>query len=185
MGTAAASAQGEILVQVEKPLGVTLGKGPGGNGVVVTGVRGNAADAGLKKGDNVIFTSSFFGDELWPADSLAFVRSAINATPNQVDFIVQRGQLTADVKKLAKRPAPQRFGRKLSAKQKERATHICLDCGYVYTAAAPFKELPADYKCPQCAAPKARFAEYDVETGKAKGGGTPLIVTVAGLVAAA
>ena len=28
------------------------------------------------------------GDELWPADQLGFVRSAIQACPNAVDFIV-------------------------------------------------------------------------------------------------
>ena len=38
---------------------------------------GNAAAAGLKSGDDVIYTSSFFGDELWPADQLGFVNSAI------------------------------------------------------------------------------------------------------------
>ena len=36
------------------------------------------------------------------------------------------------MKRLPKKPTPPRFGRKLTAAQKERATHICLDCGYVY-----------------------------------------------------
>jgi len=30
---------------------------------------GNAAKAGLKSGDTVLYTSSFFGDELWCAHS--------------------------------------------------------------------------------------------------------------------
>jgi len=30
------------------------------------GVTGNAAKAGLKNGDQIIYHSSFFGDELWP-----------------------------------------------------------------------------------------------------------------------
>lgn len=86
----------------------------------------NAAKAGLKNGDNVIYTSSFFGDELWPADNVAFVRSAINATPNAVDVIVVRGDASdINVKRLNKRQAPGRFGRKLTAAQRERATHIC------------------------------------------------------------
>jgi hypothetical protein len=38
---------------------------------------------------------------------------------------------TIDVKKLPKKPAPARFGRKLTAAQKARATHLCVDCGYV------------------------------------------------------
>ena len=36
------------------------------------------------------------------------------------------------VKRLPKKPAPKRFGRSLSAKQKELATHICVDCGWIY-----------------------------------------------------
>ena len=37
-----------------------------------------------------------------------------------------------NVKRLPKKPTPPRFGRKLTAQQRERATHICLDCGYIY-----------------------------------------------------
>ena len=44
-----------------------------------------------------------------------------------------------NVKRLPKKPTPPRFGRKLTAQQRERATHICLDCGYIY--------------CDQCALP--------------------------------
>ena len=36
------------------------------------------------------------------------------------------------VKRLPKKPAPKRFGRKLTASQKELATHICVDCGWIY-----------------------------------------------------
>ena len=36
-----------------------------------------------------------------------------------------------NVKRLPKKPTPPRFGRKLTAQQRERATHICLDCGYI------------------------------------------------------
>ena len=176
---------GETLIQVEKPLGVNLkasNKGISG-GVEVASARGNAAKAGLKAGDYIVYCSSFFGDELWPADQLGFVRSAIQACPNQVDFVVVRDPKIAeniDVKRLPKRPAPPRFGKKLSAAQKERATHICVDCGYVYTLPTPFVEQGKEYVCPQCNAPRSRFARYDVETGRAIGGSkAPLITTAA------
>jgi hypothetical protein len=37
-------------------------------GLVVKSASGNAAKAGISAGDTVIYTSSFFGEELWPAD---------------------------------------------------------------------------------------------------------------------
>ena len=44
-----------------------------------------------------------------------------------------QGEATGiDVRRLGKRKAPPRFGRKLTAAQAERATHICVDCGYIY-----------------------------------------------------
>lgn len=51
---------------------------------------GNAAKAGLKAGDQVLYTSSFFGDELWPADKLGFTKTAIQAKPDSVYFVVSR-----------------------------------------------------------------------------------------------
>ena len=57
---------------------------------------------------------------------------------------------------------------------------ICIDCGYIYRG--DFDTLPRDYKCPQCNAPRSRFANYDPETGKASGGAAsnaPLITTAA------
>ncbi|KAK4804271.1 hypothetical protein SAY86_004088 [Trapa natans] len=178
-----AGASKTIEVEVDKPLGLTLGQKPGG-GVVITAVDGggNAAKAGLKSGDQVLYTSSFFGDELWPADKLGFTKTAIQAKPDSVYFVVSRGA-DVDVKRLPKRPAPPRFGRKLTEAQKARATHICLDCGYIYTLQKPFDEQPDAYGCPQCQAPKKRFAKYDVNTGKAIGGGLPPIGVLVGLVA--
>ncbi|KAL6972233.1 hypothetical protein U1Q18_031921 [Sarracenia purpurea var. burkii] len=172
-----------IEVEVDKPLGLTLGQKPGG-GVVITAVQGggNAAKAGLKVGDQVIYTSSFFGDELWPADKLGFTKTAIQAKPDSVYFVVSRGA-DVDVRRLPKRPAPPRFGRKLTEAQKAKATHICLDCGYIYTMQKPFEEQLDDYACPQCRAPKKRFARYDVNTGKPIGGGLPPIGVIIGLVA--
>ncbi|GFY81810.1 rubredoxin family protein [Actinidia rufa] len=80
-----------IEVDVDKPLGVTLGQKPGG-GVVITAVEGggNASKAGLRAGDQVLYTSSFFGDELWPADKLGFTKTAIQAKPDSVYFVVSR-----------------------------------------------------------------------------------------------
>ncbi|KAL5769907.1 hypothetical protein ACOSP7_014061 [Xanthoceras sorbifolium] len=178
-----AGASKTIEVDVDKPLGLTLGQKSGG-GVVITAVEngGNAARAGLKAGDQVLYTSSFFGDELWPADKLGFTKTAIQAKPDSVYFVVSRGAVV-DVKRLPKRPAPPRFGRKLTEAQKARATHICLDCGYIYTMQKPFDEQPETYACPQCKAPKKRFAAYDVSTGKPIGGGLPPIGVIIGLVA--
>lgn len=177
-----AAAAKNIEVEVDKPLGLTLGPKQGG-GVVITGIEngGNAARAGLKVGDQVVYTSSFFGDELWPADKLGFTKTAIQAKPDSVYFVVSRGA-DVDVKRLPKRPAPPQFGRKLTDAQKARATHICLDCGYIYTLPKPFDEQPEDYACPQCRAPKKRFARYDVNTGKAIGGGLPPIGVIIGLI---
>lgn len=94
---------------------------------------GNAAKAGLKKGDTIIYASSFFGDELWPTDKLGFTNSAISAAPSPVTFIYVKGaNEKINVKRLPKRPAPPRFGRKLTAGQLALATHICVDCGWIY-----------------------------------------------------
>ncbi|KAI3732281.1 hypothetical protein L1987_63485 [Smallanthus sonchifolius] len=178
------TAGAQIEVEVDKPLGLTLGPKPGdGGGVVITGIDGggNAAKAGLKVGDQVIYTSSFFGDELWPADKLGFTKTAIQAVPDSVYFVVSRGG-DVDVKRLPKRPAPPRFGRKLTDAQKARATHICLDCGFIYTLSKPFEEQPDGYLCPQCRAPKKRFTGYDPATGKPIGGTLPPFGVIIGLV---
>ena len=59
--------------------------------------------------------------------------------------------------------------------------YVCVDCGYVYTLPTPFGEQGKDYQCPQCQAPRSRFAKYDVETGRAVAGsgGAPLVTAVA------
>ncbi|CAI7786252.1 unnamed protein product [Closterium sp. NIES-53] len=251
---------GQYEVEVDKPLGLTLGDKPGG-GVQISGVApgSNAAKAGIKAGDQVVYTSSFFGDELWPSDNLGFTRTAVNAKPDSVYFVLARyvqvdvrkchrvtsvvvnakpdsfyvvlaryvrssrgprrppsapsllfppllpsllPRLTllprsppapplpppprgaaVDVKRLPKRPAPSRFGRKLSEAQKARATHICLDCGFIYTLSKPFEDQPASYECPQCSAPKKRFARYDPESGRAIGGGSTPILSLISIVA--
>jgi len=159
-----AAVKGEKTFTVDKPLGIKLGQGP--NGLTVKGVSGNAAKAGIKNGDTVIYTSSFFGDELWPSDKLSFTQSALKAAPSPVTIITTDDAGAYDIKRLNARPAPKRFGKRLSAKQKELATHLCLDCGYIYCDETPFNALAADYVCPQCNAGKKRFGTFDVNTGK-------------------
>lgn len=44
---------------------------------------------------------------------------------------------------------------------------------------------PEGFLCPQCQAPKKRFAGYDPETGRSTGGGTPIAVLLGVLVGAA
>jgi hypothetical protein len=48
---------------------------------------GNAAKAGIKKGDTIVMTSSFFGDELWPSDKVNFTQSALNNAPSPVTVV--------------------------------------------------------------------------------------------------
>lgn len=42
-----------------------------------------------------------------------------------------------------------------------RGEWICVDCGYVYKPGRriKFEDLPSSWKCPQCNAPKRRFAK--------------------------
>ena len=58
------------------------------------------------------------------------------AAPPPITLIYVKGENeTINVKRLPKIPAPPRFGRKLTEGQKALATHVCVDCGYVYTDA--------------------------------------------------
>ncbi|KAK4351065.1 hypothetical protein RND71_030378 [Anisodus tanguticus] len=180
-----AAAAKNIEVEVDKPLGLTLGPKQGG-GVVITGVEGggNAARAGLKVGDQVVYTSSFFGDELWPADKLGFTKTAIQAKPDSVYFVVSRG-VNVDVKRLPKRPAPPQFGRKLTDAQKasiDPATHICLDCGYIYTLPKSFDEQATGGLCIQNNRPTKHFTTYDMSDLLPIGNGRPQITMPVGYV---
>lgn len=67
---------------------------------------------------------------------------------------------------------------------------ICVDCGYIYKPRRKlklkFEDLPASWKCPQCNAPKRRFAkkagDYIAETAGTSN--LPIIVfSIGGLVA--
>jgi len=162
----------QIQVDIEKPTGLNFkeSKAPGG-GLVVTKVSGNAAKSGIAPGDTVVYASSFFGDELWPSDALSFTQSALKAAPSPVTVVYVKGENNdVIVKRLPKKPAPKRFGRKLTAAQMELATHICVDCGWIYAQKKPFGELAGDFRCPQCKATKKRFARYDPVAEKKIGG---------------
>merc|ERR1712217_619430 len=130
----------QIQVEINKPTGLRLRQSKSaGGGLDVVGSTGNAAKAGLKVGDTIIFTSSFFGDELWPSDKLGFTRSALEACPSPVVITyVEGSNESVDVKNLSPKPSPRRFGRKLTDEQKDLATHICIDCGWVYCETKPF-----------------------------------------------
>ncbi|KFM22369.1 hypothetical protein F751_0079, partial [Auxenochlorella protothecoides] len=107
----------------------------------------------------------------------SFARSAIQAAPSPITLVLVKGENTSvDVKRLVKKSAPPRFGRRLSATEKERATHICLDCGYIYCDATPWEDLPSDYVCPQCNAPRRRFVRFDPESGAVGAGGATVEV---------
>lgn len=65
---------------------------------------------------------------------------------------------------------------------------ICVDCGFVYkpTRRIKFEDLPASWKCPQCNAPKRRFAkkagDFIKETSSTSN--APIIVfSIVGLLA--
>merc|ERR1719313_1523977 len=181
----AALRQQQIQVVIDKPLGLKLrqSKAPGG-GLEVVSSSGNAAKSGVKTGDTVVFTSSFFGDELWPSEKLGFTQSALEACPNPAVIVFVKGPNdTINVKNLSPKPAPRRFGRRLTAEQKALATHICIDCGWIYCESLAFAQQANDFICPQCNAPKKRFARFDADLGKiygAEGAQLGTVVTVIG-----
>lgn len=68
-----------------------------------------------------------------------------------------------------------------------RGEWVCVDCGYIYKPGRKikFEDLPGSWKCPQCQAPKRRFAkkagDYIAETAGTSN--LPIIIfSVVGLV---
>jgi rubredoxin len=47
----------------------------------------------------------------------------------------------------------------------ERMAYVCQDCGYVYDQETPFEDVPEEYNCPQCSAPKSRFIVANASVG--------------------
>merc|ERR1712100_834699 len=156
--------------------------GPGG-GLEVTRSTGNAAKAGIKTGDTVVLTSSFFGDELWPSDKLGFTQSALEACPSPAVIVYVKGSNTSvNVRNLSPKPAPRRFGRKLTSEQKDLATHICIDCGWIYCEKTPFDQKTNEFVCPQCNAPRKRFAQFNAESGQIYGAEGAQLGTIATVI---
>lgn len=46
--------------------------------------------------------------------------------------------------------------------------HELISLAQIYCDETPFEQLPSDYRCPQCNAPKRRFSKFNVETGKVR-----------------
>mmetsp|Transcript_45199 Transcript_45199/g.55357 ORF Transcript_45199/g.55357 Transcript_45199/m.55357 type:complete len:163 (+) Transcript_45199:56-544(+) len=70
------------------------------------------------------------------------------------------------------------------AKQYWEGEWICADCGYIYNERAfgmKFEDLQQGFKCPQCAAPRRRFARKlgDKIGTTLDGGDTPIIIFTA------
>merc|ERR1711907_727140 len=183
--TKAITRQQQVQMGIDKPLGLKLRQSKAsGGGLEVTSSTGNAAKAGIKNGDTIVYTSSFFGDELWPSDKLGFSQSALEACPSPAVIVYVKGlNESINVKNLGPKPAPPRFGRKLTADQKALATHICIDCGWIYCEKIPFGQKTNDFVCPQCNAPRKRFAQFNANSGKiygAEGAQSGTIATVFG-----
>ena len=43
------------------------------------------------------------------------------------------------------------------AEEKEGGNYVCKICGHVYSGDIPFEQLPDDWVCPVCGAPKSQF----------------------------
>lgn len=73
----------------------------------------------------------------------------------------------------------------LRAKSYWEGEWICADCGYIYNERAfgqKFEDLQAGFKCPNCAAPRRRFARKlgDKIGTTLDGGDTPILLFSAG-----
>jgi len=57
---------------------------------------------------------------------------------------------------------------------------VCVDCGYIYgqNEGVAFEELPSNFRCPQCRAPKRRFAKKagEVVASNADASNTQILV---------
>ncbi|CAE7944548.1 rub [Symbiodinium sp. KB8] len=71
-----------------------------------------------------------------------------------------------------------------NGKQYWEGEWICADCGYIYNERSfgmKFEDLQQGFKCPQCAAPRRRFARKlgDKIGTTLDGGDTPIIIFTA------
>ncbi|KAJ8907988.1 hypothetical protein NDN08_008089 [Rhodosorus marinus] len=77
---------------------------------------------------------------------------------------------------------------KMSEEEFWQGEWVCVDCGYIYgqSEGVPFEELPTNFRCPQCRAPKRRFAKKagEVVASNADASNTQiLLVSLLGLFA--
>lgn len=56
---------------------------------------------------------------------------------------------------------------------------IPVHCSWIYCETTPFEDTEANYRCPQCNAPKRRFVGYDANTGKKSGMAEGTVGTIA------
>lgn len=64
--------------------------------------------------------------------------------------------------KVIKGKSPQNAPTYIANEGKEnmnKGKYVCSVCGYVYDGEIPFENLPDDYKCPVCGAPKSAFVK--------------------------
>ena len=90
--------------------------------------------------------------------------------------------------RMAQSKSDQKTQSSSSGEQYWQGEWICVDCGYTYKPGrkVKFEDLPSSWKCPQCNAPKRRFAkkagDYVAETAGTSN--TPIVVfSILGLLA--
>lgn len=87
-------ADGEVEVELARPLGVTVQEGPGGR-VLVQGCRagGRAEAAGVAAGDEIIGVSAVFGADVWGCEGAGLdrVEGLIRAREGSVTLRLRRG----------------------------------------------------------------------------------------------
>lgn len=110
------------------------------------------ADPRVNVGDKLLAVSASFGGEIWPALNYPQSMMAINTRIGNVYLKIESS-------------GTKRFGQKAAVLQE----YVCLDCGWIYAETGKnedFKDLPADFICPQCQASKKRFGKKDMATGE-------------------
>lgn len=127
------------------------------------------------------FTTSLHPPGLRPLNSLP--RTSRRPKSTTIHFTPRATQKQPDMPEAAKQAVTR--GEEVAYWQGE---WICVDCGYVYkpTRKVKFEDLPSTWKCPQCNAPKRRFAKKAGSFIKETAGtsNTPIVVfSVVGLVA--
>eukprot|EP00177_Eucheuma_denticulatum_P006446 GFKZ01011753.1.p1 GENE.GFKZ01011753.1~~GFKZ01011753.1.p1 ORF type:complete len:140 (-),score=11.10 GFKZ01011753.1:745-1164(-) len=116
-----------------------------------------------------------------PLTRSAFPR--ISRTPRHARF-----SMTSPTPRRAPKPTPPEEPPSSPDPSYWRGEWICVDCGYLYKPGrrVKFEDLPNSWKCPQCNAPKRRFAKKagDLIAETAGTSNAPIIVfSLVGLLA--